>query len=134
MEENMFLRGQRNKNSFDLQRISILINAAKLEQLPVELLKEETDVDDVVNYAALSIIRQIIKECHGDVYKSEEINLNTSTKILKFDWFDSLQLLAKIEIRLEKLSDSLFHDGMEHETFDMAKVVSDLKNNLYAHC
>ncbi len=141
--ENIFLINLTNNKSFDLGQVDALIVRSAVE-LPDELCENtldmekgddsfcqnageyERDVEEVVDYVVLNVIKQIITDNHPHI-KADDITMQTTNSDLELDSFDSLELLAHVEMLFDK---DIFNVDMEKTSFAMADIVMSVKKLL----
>ena len=143
--ENIFLINLTNNKSFDLGQVDALIVRSAVE-LPDEFCddelgtaeadnsfcqnmgecKRDVDVDEVVDYVVLNVIKQIITDNHPHI-KADDITMQTTNSDLELDSFDSLELLAHVEMLFDE---NIFNVNMEKTSFTMADIVMGVKKIL----
>ena len=141
--ENIFLINLTNNKSFDLGQVDALIVRSAVE-LPDEFCDDELgtaeadnsfcqnmgefkrDVEKVVDYVVLNVIKQIITDNHPHI-KADDITMQTTNSDLELDSFDSLELLAHVEMLFDE---DIFNVNMEKTSFTMADIVMGVKKIL----
>lgn len=141
--ENIFLINLTNNKSFDLGQVDALIVRSAVE-LPDEFCDDELgtaeadnsfcqnmgeckrDVDEVVDYVVLNVIKQIITDNHPHI-KADDITMQTTNSDLELDSFDSLELLAHVEMLFDE---NIFNVNMKKTSFTMADIVMGVKKIL----
>lgn len=138
--KNLFLINLKNDWSFDLDLVDALIEKSAVE-VPDELCENgfdadasfcqnageyERDVEEVVDYVMLNVIKQIITDNHPHI-KADDITMQTTNSDLELDSFDSLELLAHVEMLFDE---DIFNVNMEKTSFTMADIVMGVKKIL----
>lgn len=141
--KNLFLINLANNKSFDLGLVDDLIERSAGE-VPEELCENtpdmekgddsfcqnageyERDVEEIVDYVVLNMIKQIIADKHPQT-DVDNITLQTTNSDLELDSFDSLELLAQVEILFDE---NIFDIDMEKTSFAMADIAMGVKKLL----
>ena len=141
--KSLFLINLANEKSFDLGLVDDLIERSAVE-VPEELCENtsdmekgddffcqnageyERDVEEIVDYVVLNMIKQIIADKHPQT-DVDNITLQTTNSDLELDSFDSLELLAQVEILFDE---DIFDIDMEKKSFAMSDIAMGVKKLL----
>ncbi|MBR4106467.1 MAG: hypothetical protein IKK52_04110 [Alphaproteobacteria bacterium] len=125
MEKNLHLPNQQVSVSSGLTEDDAFVESLKKDVL-LSCHPATHTTKDVAEHLGLEICKKIISRFHHDI-NPKKLSASTSTADLGFDWFDSLQLLAHIEMVLNK---DVFPRDMEYEKFSLANVIAIFNQNL----
>lgn len=125
MEKNLHLPNQQVSVPSGLTEDDAFVESLKKDVL-LSCHPATNTTKDVAEHLGLEICKKIISRFHQDI-NPKKLSASTSTADLGFDWFDSLQLLAHIEMVLNK---DVFPRDMEYEKFSLANVIAIFNQNL----